>query len=236
MEDMERYSDYNDYEEENPRGKSPVGLVLKIFVAVVCSAVVGVLGFRLMLFNSYPENIENIYFGDKLTEYYEATDGEIGAKTQILSAPYDDADEGNFFCDNLIIIPGINQLQVSARYNVSLMESIKAKYGVELSPDNADNFSFKLYIIPLSEEGSEHIATGSLSFVDFESKLMYRYYKLVFDDVDFTLEGEDEVWIALEISINGIEMEKPYKVLIYEDVKDSIFSDYKLSSKENPSK
>ena len=37
---------------------------------------------------------------------------------------------------------------------------------------------------------------------------MYRYYKLVFDDVDLTLEGEDEVWIRLEIYINGVEMTK----------------------------
>lgn len=237
MEDMERYSDYNEYEEdESHRGKSPVGLILKILVAVVCFAVIGVLGFRLILFNNYPDVIENIYFNDKLTAYYEETDGNIGAKTQSMSAPYDDADKGNFFCDNLIVIPAINQLQVSARYNVSLMESIKDEYGVELNPDNAENFTFKLYVIPLSEEGSEHIATGSLSFVGFDSQMMYRYYKLVFDDVDLTLEGEDEVWIGLEISINGVEMEKPYMVLIYEDTEDKDFVDYKISSKEKPNK
>lgn len=236
MEDLERYSDYNDYEDENPHGKSHVGLVLKILVAVVCFSVVGVLGFRLILFNNYPATMDSLYFGDKLTEYYEKTDGDIGAKTQSMSAPYDDADEGNFFCDNLIVIPGINQLQVSARYNVSLMESIKEKYGVELDPDNIDNFSFKLYVIPLSKEGSEHIATGTLSYVDFDSQLMYRYYKLVFDDVDFEIPGEEEIWIGLEITLNGVETEKPYMVLIYEDTEDTEFVDYKLSSKERPNK
>ncbi len=236
MEDMERYADYNDYEEESVLGKSPVGLVLKILVAVVCLSVVGFLGFRVVLFNTYPDNIKNIYFDDKLTAYYEKTDGNIGAKTQIMSAPYDDAEEGNFFCDNLIVIPEINQLQVSARYNVSLMESIKEKYGMELNPDNADNFSFKLYAIPLSQEGSAHIATGTLSFVDFDSKMMYRYYKLVFDDVNFTVQGEEEIWIRLEISINGVEGENPYMVLIYEDTEESVFVDYELSSKEKPNK
>ena len=236
MEDMERYSDYNDYKDDAPGRKSPVGLILKILVAIVCFSVVGVLGFRLILFNNYPDGIKNIYFNDKLIEYYEKTEGNIGAKTQVMSAPYDDADKGNFFCDNLIVIPEINQLQVSARYNVSLMKSIKDEFGVELNADNAENFTFKLYLIPLSEEGSEHIATGSLSYVDFDSQMMYRYYKLVFDDVDLTLEGEDEVWIGLEISINGVEMEKPYMVLIYEDTEDTKFVEYKLSSKETPKK
>ena len=64
--------------------------------------------------------------------------------------------------------------------------------------------------------------------------MMYRYYKLVFDDVDFTLPGEDEVWIRLEIYINGVEMEKPYMVLIYEDTKDSVFEEYELSREERP--
>ncbi len=236
MEDFERYSDYNDYEDEGSHQKSRVGLVLKILVMVVCFSVVAVLGFRVMLFNNYPDSVKRLYFGDKLTEYYEQTGGEIGAKTQSLSAPYDDADEGNFFCDNLIVIPGINQLQISARYNVSLMESIKEKYGVELNPDNADNFSFRLYAIPLSEEGSEHIATGTLSFVDFDSRLMYRYYKLVFDDVDFEIDGEEQMWIGLEITINGVETEKPYMVLIYEDTADKEFVDYKPSNKERPGK
>ena len=236
MEDLERYSDYNDYEDENPRGKSHVGLVLKILVFTVCFSVVGLLVFRVILFNDYPDAMEKLYFGDKLTEYYEATGGDIGAKTQSLSAPYDDADKGNFFCDNLIVIPGINQLQISARYNVSLMESIKQEYGVELNPDNADNFSFRLYAIPLSEEGSEHIATGALTFSDFDSRLMYRYYKLVFDEVDFEIEGEEQLWIGLEITINGVQMEKPYMVLIYEDTEEKEFVDYKLSAGEKPSK
>ena len=236
MEDIERYSDYNDYEDDVPGGKSPVGLILKILIGAVCFAVIGVIGFRLMLFNSYPDKIKNLYFNEKLTAYYEEKDGDIDAKTQSLSAPYDDPDEGNFFCGNLVVIPEINQLQVSARYNVSLMESIKEKYGVELSADNRDNFSFKLYVFPLSTDGEARIETGTLSFVDFDSKMMYRYYKLVFDDVDFTLDGEDGVWIGLEISINGVEMEEPYMVLIYEDTEETKFIDYKLSDKEKPGK
>ncbi len=234
MEDMERYSDYNEYEDDEPRKKSRVGLILKILVAAVCISVAGILAFRIIIFNNYPDSMENIYFNDKLTAYYNEKNGDIGAITQNLRAEYDDPDEGNFFCDNLIVIPEINQLQVSVRYNVSLMQSIKEKYGVELDADAENLFSFKLSVLPLSKDDGTAVSTGTLTVAETDKMMMYRYYKLVFDDVDFTLPGEDEVWIRLEIYINGVEMEKPYMVLIYEDTKTSVFEEYELSSKEKP--
>ena len=234
MEDMERYSDYNEYEDDEPRKKSYVGLMLKILIAVVCISVAGLLAFRIIIFNNYPDSMKNIYFNDKLTAYYNEKNGDIGAKTQNLRAEYDDPDEGNFFCDNLIVIPDINQLQVSVRYNVSLMQSIKEQYGIELSADAENLFTFKLSVLPLSKDDGTAVSTGTLTVTETDKMMMYRYYKLVFDDVDFTLEGEDEVWIRLEIYINGVEMEKPYMVLIYEDTKTAVFEEYKLSSKERP--
>lgn len=239
MDDFERYSDYNEYEDDLPRNKSCVGLVLKILTAVVCLFVVGFLSFRLIIFNRYPDSIKNIYFNDVLTEYYNGTEGNIGAKTQILRAPYDDPDEGNFFCDNLIVIPGANQLQISVRFNVSIIESIKTKYGVELNPDAKENFTFKLSVIPLSKNDETAYPTATITqdpVVEYDKMLMYRYYKLVFDGVDFTLPGEDEIWIRLEIFINGVEMEKPYQILVYEDTAESQTDDYVLSKKERPSK
>ena len=239
MDDLERYSDYNDYEEDDePKKKGVVGLIFKILIAAVCILVIGVLGFRLVIFNNYPDNIKNIYFNETLTAYYEKTGGNIGAITQNLRAEYDDPDEGNFFCDNLIAIKDINQLQISARFNTSLMANIQKEYGVELDPDAENLFTFKLSVLPLSKkDGTAYpTATATVSPVVAQDKmLMYRYYKLVFDGVDFSLEGEDEIWIRLEIFINGVEMEKPYMVLVYEDTKDARFEDYVLSSKEKPS-
>lgn len=234
MEDMERYSDYNEYEDDEPRKRSRVGLIFKILIGVVCLTVVGVLAFRLIMFNYYPAGMKNLYFNDKLTAFYNETNGEIGALTQDLRAEYDDPDEGNFFADHLIVIPEISQLQIALRYNVSLMDTIEEKYKVALSGDNKEFFDFKLSIIPLSKDDGTAIATGTLSAIETDKKLMYRYYKLVFDDVDFTLPGEEEVWIRLEISIRGVEMEKPYMILIYEDTKESEFEEYSLSSKEKP--
>ena len=241
MEDFERYSDYNDYEEDAPRGKSPLGLVLKILVGFVCVAVIGVLVFRMVLFDYYPDSMKKLYFNDTLADYYMETDGDIGAKKQEMRAPYDDPDKGRFFCDNLIIIPEINQLQVSVRFNVSLMEMLEAEYaqkGIELNLDenSTENFTFRLVRNPVDED-SEPTVIGELSYISHDSLLMYRYSKLVFDGVELGLDaGEDEVnWIRLEVFINGVEMEAPYMIAIYEnnDIY-SEFDEYKLSSDERP--
>ena len=234
MEDLERYADYNDTDDDLQREKSAVGLILKILIAVVCISVVGFFAFRVILFNYYPDKVENIYFNEKLTGFYNEKNGEIGAFTQELRAQYDDPDEGTFFCDNLIIIPEINQLQVSVRYNTSIIQTIKEKYGVELNPEAENNFEFSLWFIPFYE-GSTPIKMATLSNEITDSKLMYRYYKLVFDDVKLDMEGTKEFWVALQIRINGVEMKEPYQVLIYENTKEySKTEEYSLSSKEHP--
>ena len=234
MEDFERYGDYDNLEDDEPRKTGKVTLVLKILVSLVIISVVSILGFRLVLFNNYPDSVKNIYFNDKLLEYYNATDGKIDAKTQSLRAEYDDAEDGNFFCDNLIVIKGINQLQVSVRYNVSLMDKIKQEHGIEASADDQSLFSFRLSVIPVVEGGIAR-ATGTLSEAIFDSRLIYRYYKLVFDDVEFQIDDAEEVWIRLEIYLNGKEDAEPFCVLVYEDTKEySKLEDYKLSSGEKP--
>ena len=65
---------------------------------------------------------------------------------------------------------------------------------------------------------------------------MYRYYKLVFDDVDFSDETEEQIeWLRLRIEINGVEMKAPYYVLIYENHADfSRFQEYAISKEEIP--
>ena len=63
---------------------------------------------------------------------------------------------------------------------------------------------------------------------------MYRYFKLVFDEVDLDREGANEVkWLSLEIYVDGID--EPFRIAIYENNSEhSEFSEYKLSSEEKP--
>ncbi len=232
MEDMERYADYNEVDDA-PAGKNPVVRLLKMTIIILCLAVVGFFIFRVIFFNYYPKQMKNIYFNDTLTEYYESTDGEIGAVTQTMRAPYDDADLGNFFADNLIVIRGAGQLQLSVRYNESTILRLEEKYGISLDGERESLFTFELERVPFDSE-TEPYSIGRLDYIATDSKLMYTYHKLVFDGVTFAEDGEYD-WIRLKITINGAEGAEPHYILVYEvSEENSQFSEYKLSKGERP--
>ena len=235
MDDFERYGDYNEVDE--PPTKNRMLSFIKIICIVLIFSVIGFLAFRMFTFNYYPKSVKQLYFNDTLTNFYNEKDGNIGALTQSLRAPYDDADAGNFFCDNLIVIPELGQLQVSVRYNTSLISVIEQELSLSgLSADDKDLFSFRLYMSGDSEDEAEHIV-GRLDYVGFDSFLMYRYYKLVFDGIDFKMDSPDKVnWIRLEIFVNGAADDKPYSmVAVYENNENyDHFKEYKLSGGEIP--
>ena len=233
MEDIERYSDYNEIDEAPGGNKNPIVLLLKILVVLLCVLVVGVIAFRLVLFNYYPNEMKNIYFDEELAEYYTLQNGDINAKTQTLRAPYDDPDFASFFADNLIVIEDVGQLQLSVRYNSSVFDTIEEKYKVKLDPDTKDLFTFELERVPFDESMPAY-KIGDLKYSESDSLMMYTYYKLVFDDVEF-LGEETPDWIRLKITLNGVPKAEPYYILIYENTEEySAFSEYKLSRKERP--
>lgn len=235
--DMERYGDYTEYEDDIPKSKSKVLLLLKILVILVCFSVVGILAFRLIVFNYYPDSVENIYFTDNLKAYYDKTGGDIGAKTQDLRAPYDDPDVANFFCDNLIVIEGAGELQVSVRYNLSTLENIEAKYGLSgLSADDEKLFSFRLVASSFDITENKYktkVISEAPSYIGTDSFMMYRYFKLAFDGINFK---NPPVWVRIEIFVDGQTGEEPFAMIpIYENNEDyAIFEDYELKREERP--
>lgn len=229
MDDFERYGDYNDTEDDVEHKKGIVGVLIKACVFVVCIAVVGILGFRIFLFNTYPSSIKNIYFSDELTAYYGDTGGDIGAKTQTLRAPYDDEEYANFFCDNLIVIEAIGELQISVRYNNAAIANIEKEIGRELYADSKERFSFRLV-------DNYGMIYSEIAYEGYESQLMYQYIKLVFSGVEFNREKNPPEWIRLEIFVNEAESDTPFAMIpIYENNEDySAFKDYVLSGEEAP--
>lgn len=233
MEDIERYGDYNEVDEAPGGNKNPVVSLLKGLIIAICLLVVGVLTFRLVLFNYYPKEIKNIYFNSDLTALYQENNGVIGAQTQSLRAPYDDPDFASFFADNLIIVKDAGQLQLSVRYNKSVFDTIEEKYGVALDQASENLFTFELERIPF-EESEAAFSVGQLDYCVSDSLLMYTYYKLVFDGVDFLEEGESD-WIRLKITLRDVPEAAPYYILVYENTEEySTLGDYKLSGGERP--
>ena len=238
MDDMERYGDYNELDEAPGGNKNIVAIVIKVLIGLVCAFVIGIILFRLFLFNYYPKSMKSIYFTDSLAEYYEACDGDIGAETQELRFPYDDADDGNFFCDNLILVREAGQLQLSLRFNQSFLEKMKETLGHEINPDTDLVFSLAKTLSGYDgdEDDVPTESVGTLAYSGRETLLMYTYYKLAFDEVDFGLDTDEPVsWIRLEVRIKGHENRAPFCILVYENHSgNSSFSDYNLSSAEVP--
>ena len=245
MDDMERYGDYNEIDEP-PRGRSTVGTVLKVAIAALCLLVVGLMAFRIVLFNYYPTEMKNLYFNDTLTDYYNLTEGNIGAKTQEIRFPYDHADRGRFFSDHLIVIDEIGQLQITLRYNKSLITDLENEYGVDLD-ENGEIFTFVLARDPRENPSEDELekdevqnviaeTVGTLTVNKTASFALYNYHKLVFDGIDFGSESEPAVeWLRVEVYVNGIELDEPIMLLVYEN--NSAFSefiDYTPSKKETP--
>lgn len=214
MEDLERYGDYNDTDEieEDDGGKKKIP-VLKILIAVVFAAVLGLLGYRLYLFDYYPKEIRSVLPTDALVAYWEETDGNVDARTQELRFPYDDSKEGNFFCGYLTVIPAIGELQIAVRLNTSSLIALSEKYGTEISAENCrDYLQFRL----TDNYGRDY---GEAADSVFAEKSMYRYFRLAFDGVAF--DGADDglgapEWIRLEIFVRG--QDEPFScVLLYEN-------------------
>lgn len=248
MEDMERYGDYNEI--DTPPGGGKKLLALKIFAALVCFSVIGVLIFRIAIANYYPRFAKTIYFDAALTEYYNATGGKIDARTQNLQSEYDDPEEGNIFCDHLIIVKGIGQLQIAVKFNKSVEEAIEKKLGASANVLSDGAFTFRLVRDNPDEKAadtfSEKCVLGTLTVRKFDTGMQYGYYKLVFNGVDFDgadfFGGRAASWIRLETFIDDgsgkcKDGKKFTHNLIYQN--DSVynkFDEYKLSKKEVPGK
>ena len=198
MSDYERYGDYNDIEEEKPKSKNPIVIILKALIALTCISVVGIISFRLAVFNSYPKNVKDIYVNGALEAHYTEVGDDISVKTQSLRAPYDDEDLGNFFCDYLYVVEEIGQLQITVRYNTSTVRRFSEELGRELDADDADIFEYRLCASYGDGRGLVYYDVVSDSVT--ASRAMYRYNKLVFDGIDFGGEGLP-YWIRLEVRV-----------------------------------
>ncbi|MBQ7333490.1 MAG: hypothetical protein IJW38_03990 [Clostridia bacterium] len=230
---MERYGDYNEYEEDLPKSKNPILLIIKILIAIVCLAVIGVLVFRISFFNYYPDSMENLYFDEVLTEYYNANSGNLEVKTQEIRAKYDNPEVATFICDNLYVIDGASQLQLSIRYNESAIEYIENQLSLSgLDASDPELFSYKLVTYD-DELKSEIQLDAAVKPAVYETKLMYHYYKLICNGVE--LGGlNDPGWIRLDVFVKGAE-KKFASIYIYENNDSySIFENYELKSEDTP--
>lgn len=252
MDDFERYGDYNEVDVA-PKKKNPVLRFIKIIVLVLIFAIIGFLIFRIITINYYPDSMESLHFSNDLKAHYEERDGNIKILTQKLKAPYDDEKEGNFFCDNLLVCREAGTLQITLRYNTSLTEEFERNYGCKVDMENKTLFDFTLWrhdkVDGKAEDGWSQ--AGTLVYEEWDSFLMYRYVKLVFEDVDFEAlhakgEGGEDIsrWLFLDVHVDGVKykdsktkqwVDKEFKILVYDNLEQWYhFEEYELSDDEVP--
>ena len=233
MSDFERYGDYDVGDEEySPYKPSILPKIIKIVFVLFCFAVTGFLLLRVVLFSYYPSEMKTLVYNDKLKSYYEETGGSIGAKTQELRFPYDDNNFAKFFADKLIVIEGAEQIQITLKYNSSMLEELAADFSLAEVPE-PDPALFDLSL--RDNYGNRYTDVG---FISSDSFLMYNYIKLCFDGVPLSGDenGEFPEWICIDIYYSGnvdYESDAYATILIYENHADfSQFTDYKLSGSE----
>lgn len=236
MDDFERYGDYNEVDESPVKKKSPILFMIKLTAIFITLFVVTIISLRVILFNYYPSDFKKIYVDDKLVDAFHKNGGELDAVKQILRFGYDDPDLGNFMSEEVILVRDIDRIQITIRLNVSSYELISEKYGISKDLlDSDDTFSFKLFRNNLksdtvtdptvSDVNGEYTfynedVVGRVEKVETDSFLMYRYFRIIIDDVDLDGVGNDDIaqWLSLAIYVNGSESTEPYsRLLIYEN-------------------
>ncbi len=238
MEDMERYGDYNDAEDEAvPPRKSAILTILKTLVILVIVGVIALLGYRLFLFDYYPPDAKQLIMTERLRAHYAAVGDDLHVQTQKLRFPYDDCDLdtlnsndlGTFFADHLYVITATGELQITTRANTAGLQAIATKYG---STEDVDAIADKLIFRLTDNYGREYT---SLVHRQTYSHAMYRYFKLCFDGIDFTAPSDGlgaPEWIRLEILFEGEETPYSYMLIYENNVDFSSFKDYRPSKEE----
>ena len=231
MEDLERYGDDNAIDDEVDEGGSHIGrIIIKILVALCIILVLGVLGVRIFLSEYTPAPIKNLALTDTVSAYLEQKGENAVAKTQSIRFSYDDEKKGTFFAEHLILLPEIDHLQITLRYNESTLSVLEEKYGLAdlVSANQKELLSFRL------KDNYERVYEG-LVYEEVDQVAMYRYFKLAFDGVDFDPAQNAPEWIRLEIFVAG--QTEPFSyILIYENHSEyDTFGDYRIKKEEMPS-
>lgn len=174
----------NDYGMRPPTPKAFV-IAKTVIKSVFLALIIFIYGFFILrICMSEPE--QNIIITQKTADAYRADPGEFVMYTQNPQIFIDEYDSKNHTGYNISIfnityVPSAKQLQVTVRYNKSVFDMLKEKYGDDIECD--EPFVFSL----LFEDGTR------LTDYTYRAEKTNRYYfrYLVFDNVD--LEGYEEV-------------------------------------------
>lgn len=198
MEDYERYGDYNDVGDEEPRGRRPVLRLLRWFLAVTLFLFVGFLIFRMIVADYYPPELRRFRMTPELSAYSETH--KVKAEKTKIRVPYDDNVRASFIADNLFVERGAGSVQFTLRMSRYTMTRLGETLGEDVGakPDES-RFIVRL----LDNLGNSYEKTDEIG----RSYLWYRAVKYCFDGVD--LDGV--AWIRADVYLSSApDAAEPY--------------------------
>ncbi len=171
--------------------------------------------FRVFSMNADPKTVETLMVNERTAAAYAEAGKALIITTQEQTALGED---GRFAQSNLRYLPGIDQLQITARYNRSTLKYMAEEYELTEIPDRSEQvFDVTLVkVIALTEEekaleeeallSADAIGedAGKISLPRKEkryfpvasvsaSRTVYEYYRYIFEDVD--LSDAEEVYL-----------------------------------------
>lgn len=190
----EGFREWGDYgEQERWQNKTTVQKIfslrtLKLVLKIVCVAVIvgiyGILAYRLATGLSAPKKTTEIVWTEKAAAAYSS----LGGKLTVYTEDLDDTlgKDGRFAVYGVKLIPDIDQIQLTVRYNRStvkaLREETEKKYTNDaeraLALEKIDERPF----VFLLRDDKNNVYT-SYSFADYVDDGLYTYVTLAFDDV-----------------------------------------------------
>lgn len=200
MADLERYSDYNNLDEEDAgyggRRHTVLGKLLKLFVFLFLASICLVILVRMLLSGYYPKEMKRFYMTDALLAYAETE--TLDPEKISIGVPYDSNKEASFVAANLFVEKNAGALQLSVRMTSRTFEILAERLGkTEKISYNGDSSS--LFVFQLQDNYGNRYTP---SYTDDDSYLWYHATKLCFDGVDLSDEL-DLAWIRLDIYYVG---------------------------------
>ncbi|MBR6708922.1 MAG: hypothetical protein IKL84_04510 [Clostridia bacterium] len=192
-----------------------IGKSLKFIFYALVITVNAILLFRVFTMGD-PAVMEKLLVNDRTAALW----AEKGETMEVLTQrQYFLSEDGRFSQTNLRILPEIDQIQLTVRYNNSTLKALveDEDIALETAPDrDEDVFDMTLVkVLPMSDAEKEAIEDEILNSdalgddEEYEAprkevrytvsdsltakKLMYNYRRLIFDDVD--LSDAEELWI-----------------------------------------
>lgn len=198
----------------------PLRIIGKIIKIVLALSLIVMLGWLLLrsCYQSGTKKMKSYMWTEKAAEAYEG--GELTVKKlQEFNNPKYQGPNGPktnslFFIGNLFYTKEINQFQFMIRYNV-----LNADYK-EMADDNGN--------VDLRFELTDKAGTHYTDYYYItDSALMYRYYRIAFEDVD--VELADELYVDIILITDDDEI-KVGSCKVWD--KEAPDDDYKLKSDE----